>query len=338
MFVDEVEIYVQAGDGGRGCVSFRRERFVPKGGPNGGDGGNGGSVYLEATEGLDTLSDLAGKHHWRAQRGGHGMGKDMAGKKGKDVVIPVPPGTLVYDRDLGFLLQDLTRPGQRVRVVKGGMGGKGNAAFATPTDQAPRYAQPGTEGRKRWLKLELKLIADVGLVGLPNAGKSTLLSRLSAARPKIADYAFTTLAPQLGIVELSDYRRMVMADLPGLIQGAHTGHGLGDEFLRHVERTRIIVHLLDVSPQDGSEPAQNYRTIRNELASYSQKLAAKPELIVANKMDVTDSQEALKTLKHDLASDVPGISAVVGTGLKELTERLWAMLAELPAEEEGDSR
>lgn len=337
MFVDEVEIYVQGGDGGRGCVSFRRERFVPKGGPDGGDGGDGASVYLEAQEGLDTLSDLAGKHHWRAQRGGHGKGKNMAGKKGKDIIIPVPPGTLVYDRDLGFLLQDLKRPGQRVCVAEGGMGGQGNAAFATSTEQTPRYAQPGTEGRKRWLKLELKLIADVGLVGLPNAGKSTLLSRLSAARPKIADYAFTTLAPQLGIAELSDYRRMVLADLPGLIEGAHTGHGLGDEFLRHIERTRIIVHLLDICPQDGSEPAENYRTIRNELASYSQKLAAKPELIVANKTDLTDSQEALEKLKDDLASDVPGISAVVGTGLKELTERLWAMLAELPAEDDGDS-
>lgn len=335
MFVDEVEIFVRGGDGGRGCLSFRRERFVPKGGPDGGDGGDGGSVYLQAQPGLDTLSELAGHHHWRAKRGGHGKGKNMAGKKGKDVLIPVPPGTLVYDRALGLLLQDLTKPEQRICVAKGGKGGKGNAHFATPTDQAPRHVQLGTQGQERWLRLELKLIADVGLVGLPNAGKSTLLSRLSAARPKIADYAFTTLAPQLGIVELTDYRRMVMADLPGLIEGAHQGHGLGDEFLRHIERTRIIVHLLDICPADGTEPAENYRTIRRELACYSQKLAAKPELVVTNKMDLTDSDRALASVRDALEIDVLGISAVVGTGLKELTERLWAMLAQLPAQDNG---
>ncbi len=337
MFVDEVEIFVQGGDGGHGCVSFRRERFVPRGGPDGGDGGHAGSVYLQAVDGLDTLSDMAGKHHWRAKGGGHGKGKNMTGKKGKDVVIRVPTGTLVYDRDLGLLLQDLTKPGQRVCVAEGGKGGKGNSAFATATEQAPRIAQPGTEGRRRWLKLELKLIADLGLVGMPNAGKSTLLSRLSAARPKIAAYAFTTLNPQLGIVELSDYRRMVMADLPGLIEGAHQGLGLGEAFLRHIERTRIIVHLLDICPPEGADPAENYRTIRRELTAYSKKLAAKPEIIVANKMDLTGSDKALAKLRDDLKTEVIGISAVVGTNLKQLTEALWAKLAQLPDEDVGDT-
>ncbi len=337
MFVDEVEIFVQAGDGGRGCLSFRRERFIPRGGPDGGDGGHGGSVYLEAVEGLDTLSEMAGKHHWRAKPGGHGKGKKMAGKRGKDIVILVPAGTLIYDRDLGFLLQDLTKVGQKICVARGGRGGQGNAAFATSTDQAPRTTQPGTPGRERWLKLELKLIADIGLVGMPNAGKSTLLSRLSAAHPKIAAYAFTTLNPQLGIVELSDYRRMVMADLPGLIEGAHQGLGLGEAFLRHIERTRIIVHLLDICPPDQSDPAENYRTIRQELAAYSPKLAAKPELIVASKMDLTGSDQLLAKLRDDLKTEVIGISAVVGTNLRELTEALWATLAKLPDEDQGDT-
>jgi len=336
MFVDEVEIFVQAGAGGRGCVSFRRERFVPHGGPDGGDGGDGGSVFIEAVRGLDTLSELASRHHWRAQRGSHGQGKNKAGKNGKDLFISVPTGTLIYDRDLGILLQDLNRPGQRVCIAASGKGGKGNAAFATATEQVPRFAQPGTPGQQRWLRLELKLIADVGLVGMPNAGKSTLLSRLSAARPKIADYAFTTLAPQLGIVELSNYRRLVMADLPGLIEGAHQGHGLGDAFLRHIERTRIIVHLLDICPPSQADPAENYRAIRRELAAYSTKLAAKPELIVANKMDLTGSKQALVKLQEDLETEVIGISAVVGTGLKQLVERLWARLAELPDENTGD--
>ena len=336
MFVDEVEIFVQGGAGGRGCVSFRRERFVPRGGPDGGDGGDGGSVFIEAVPGLDTLSEMAGRHHWRAQRGCHGQGKNKAGKNGKDLIISVPAGTLVYDRDLGILLQDLTRPSQRVCIAAGGKGGKGNSAFATATEQAPRFAQPGTQGHQRWLRLELKLIADVGLVGMPNAGKSTLLSRLSAARPKIADYAFTTLAPQLGIVELSNYRRLMMADLPGLIEGAHQGHGLGDAFLRHIERTRIIVHLLDICPPSQADPAESYRTIRRELAAYSTKLAAKPELIIANKMDLTGSEQALVKLQEDLKTEVIGISAVVGTGLKQLVEKLWAKLAELPDEDTGD--
>ena len=336
MFVDEVEIFVQGGKGGRGCLSFRRERFVPHGGPDGGDGGDGGSVFIEAVAGLDTLSELAGKHHWRAKAGGYGKGKKMAGKKGKDVIIGVPPGTLIHDRELGLLLKDLTEPGERVCVAEGGKGGKGNTAFATATEQAPRVAQPGTLGRERWLKLELKIIADVGLVGMPNAGKSTLLSRLSAARPKIADYAFTTLNPQLGIVELSDYRRIVMADLPGLIEGAHEGHGLGEAFLKHIERTRIIVHLLDICPPGDGDVLENYRAIRAELSAYSEKLAGKCEMIVANKMDLTGSEELLAKLQKDLGTEVLGISAATGTNLKVLTERLWAKLAELPAEKTGE--
>jgi GTP-binding protein len=336
MFIDQAEIFVQSGAGGAGCVSFRRERFVPRGGPDGGDGGHGGSVFVEAVPGLDTLSEQVGHHHWRAKRGHHGRGKKMTGKKGQDLIVPVPIGTLVYDRDLGILLQDLTRADQRVCVAAGGKGGQGNSAFATSTEQTPRYAQPGTEGQQRWLRLELKLIADVGLVGMPNSGKSTLLSRLSAARPKIADYAFTTLSPQLGIVELTDYRRLVMADLPGLIEGAHHGHGLGDAFLRHIERTRIIVHLVDIYPPADAEPAENYRTIRRELTSYSQKLAAKPELIVANKIDLTDSDQALIKLRQELDAEAIGISAVVGTGLKKLMEKLWDMLVDLPHEDTGD--
>ena len=336
MFVDQAEIFVQSGAGGAGCVSFRRELFIPRGGPDGGDGGHGGNVFIEAVPGLDTLSELAGHHHWRAKRGHHGQGKKMTGKKGPDLIVPVPVGTLVYDRELGILLQDLTRVGQRVCVAAAGKGGKGNSAFATSTEQAPRYAQPGTDGQQRWLRLELKLIADVGLVGMPNAGKSTLLSRLSAARPKIADYAFTTLSPQLGIAELSDYRRLVMADLPGLIEGAHQGHGLGDAFLRHIERTRIIVHLLDIYPPGDADPVENYRTIRRELTSYSEKLAAKPELIVANKMDLTDSDQDLVKLRQELDAEVIGISAVAGTGLKQLVEKLWDMLADLPHEDTGD--
>ena len=319
-------------------MSFRRERFVPHGGPDGGDGGAGGSVFLEAVAGLDTLSEQAGHHHWRAKRGGHGRGKKMTGKRGPDVVIPVPVGTLIYDRDLDILLQDLTKIGQRVCVATGGKGGKGNTAFSSATLQTPRYAQPGTEGQERWLRLELKLIADVGLVGMPNAGKSTLLSRLSAARPKIANYVFTTLSPQLGIVELPDYRRLVMADLPGLIEGAHLGTGLGDAFLKHIERTRIIVHLLDVDPPGDVEPAENYTKIRRELTAYSEKLAAKPELIVANKMDLTDSDKVLAELRKNLGAEVMAISAVVGTGLRELVEKLWKMLADLPDEDTGDGR
>jgi GTP-binding protein len=327
MFVDEVEIFAIAGGGGNGCVAFRREKYVPHGGPAGGDGGDGGSVYLKADESFNTLQHLAGKHHWRGGRGGHGEGKDRHGRNGKDMVVLVPPGTIVYDADLGILLRDLAEPGATVCVATGGKGGRGNAAFKSATNQAPRICEPGEPGQERRLRLELKLIADAGLVGKPNAGKSTLLSRLSKAHPKIAAYPFTTLHPYLGIVEMSQFRRFVLADIPGLIEGAHEGAGLGDAFLRHIERTRILVHMLDVCPMNG-DPVEDYRVIRGELEQYSASLAEKREIIVANKMDLTGGEEALRRLAQRLGQPIVAISAVTGEGLEELTERIWQTLQE----------
>lgn len=337
MFIDRAEIYVKAGKGGPGCVSFRREKFVPKGGPDGGDGGKGGDVVLVADESVATLLDFAGRHHWIAPNGRPGSGQNRSGRSGEDLIIKVPAGTLIYDRDTDRLLKDMNEPGMTVIIARGGRGGQGNAKFATSRRQAPRYAQPGEESEERWLRLELKLIADVGLVGLPNAGKSTLLSRLSSARPKIADYPFTTLEPQLGIVEVSGYRRFVMADIPGLIEGAHLGHGLGDDFLRHIERTRVIVHLIDVHPLPGSpSPIEAYRMIRNELRAYSEELAAKPELIVANKTDLADNLEAVDELRAELSGlEVRAISGVTGSGLPGFGERLWDMIQKAKEEEEA---
>lgn len=326
MFIDEAKIQVKAGNGGNGCLSFRREKFVPKGGPDGGEGGKGASVYFQAVKGLDTLLDFAGKHHWNAQNGRPGSGNNRHGADGKDLIIKVPPGTLIYDDDLNLLLKDLNEVGPKVCVCRGGRGGKGNKAFATPTNQTPRYAEPGKKGQQRNIKLELKLIADVGLVGMPNAGKSTLIARCSKARPKIADYPFTTTEPVLGIVELSDFRRFVMADIPGLIQNAHSGAGLGFEFLRHIERTRIIVHLLDITPQDNSNPAENYKAIRQELTLYSKALAKKTEIIVANKIDLDPDGKAVEDLKKKLKKTIHPISAVTGEGVKDLTESLWKKL------------
>jgi GTP-binding protein len=329
MFIDEAKIWVKAGDGGNGCVSFRREKFVPKGGPDGGDGGKGGDVYFQAVENLDTLLDFAGKHHWQAQNGRPGSGANKHGADGSDLVIKVPPGTLIHDTDLDLLLKDLNEVGLKVRVCLGGKGGKGNKAFASPINQAPRYADLGKQGQERNIRLELKLIADVGLVGMPNAGKSTLISRCSAARPKIADYPFTTVEPVLGIVELSDYRRFVMADIPGLIEGAHHGAGLGHEFLRHIERTHIIVHILDIMPVDRSDPAENYHRIRQELALYSKALAEKDEVIVANKIDLDPDGKVVKDLREKLNREVHPISAVTGSGIKELSEFLWQKVKQL---------
>jgi GTP-binding protein len=340
MLVDRAEIYVRGGNGGHGCLSFRREKFIPKGGPDGGDGGNGGSVYIEAVNGVDTLLDFAGRHHWIAENGRPGEGQVKTGRGGEDLVIKLPPGTLVYDRDTGVLLKDLATVGDRACVAIGGKGGRGNKAFATPTDQTPREAEPGEPGEERWLRLDLKLIADVGVVGLPNAGKSTLLSRLSRARPKIADYPFTTLEPQLGIVELSDERRFVMADIPGLIEGAHDGAGLGHDFLRHVERTLVLLHLVDVGTEpdeDGAKAVQAYHTIREELRLHSPALAAKPELIVANKTDLTGGPDAAHRLARELNRDVMPVSAATGQGLAAMQERLWILIvphrAPAPAEE-----
>ena len=323
MFVDEVKIWVKAGDGGNGCVSFRREKYIPKGGPDGGEGGKGGDIYFEAVENVDTLSDFTGRHHRQAQDGEPGQGSNKSGASGKDLVVKVPPGTLIYDQDLDLLLKDLNEVGVKVCVCRGGHGGKGNQSFATSVHQAPRYAEPGQPGQERNLRLELKLIADVGLVGMPNAGKSTLISRCSKARPKIASYPFTTLEPVLGIVELSNERRLVMADLPGLIEGAHKGAGLGFEFLRHIERTRIIVHILDIMPTDDSDPVDNYHRIRKELEQYSKVLAEKKEVIVANKIDLDPKGEIIKKLRKPLRHRIYPISAVTGEGIKDLCELLW---------------
>jgi len=338
MFIDEAEIYVKAGDGGNGAVTFRREAGVPRGGPSGGDGGDGGSIILYARAGLDTLLDVRGRHHWRAASGQPGRTKDMAGAAGDDLVIEVPPGTLIYDTATDLLLKDLDTPGARVTVARGGKGGRGNARFATATHQTPREAEPGTPGEERTLRLELKLIADVGLVGLPNAGKSTLLSRLSAARPKIADYPFTTLEPQLGIVEAGPERRFVMADLPGLIDGAHKGVGLGDEFLRHIERTRVLVHLVELEPHAHTGPPDAYRAIRDELAAYSTELAAKPELVALTKADLLPGDDAARAdLAGAIGRPVFAISSVSGAGLKRLVAAILDLLAEAKSAETQDA-
>jgi GTP-binding protein len=326
MFIDEAEIFVRSGKGGNGCMSFRRVKYIEFGGPDGGNGGDGGAIILRAAPDVETLLDFKGKHHWHAQNGSPGEGADCTGRNGKDLVIELPVGTLVYDRETGVLLKDLAEPGETCCVARGGKGGRGNKSFATAVQQAPREWEPGEPGEERHLKLELKLIADVGLVGLPNAGKSTLLSILSKARPKIAAYPFTTLHPQLGIVELSGERRFVLADIPGLIEGAHEGAGLGDAFLRHIERTRLIVHLIDLCPMDGSSPADAYHTIRTELNEYSAKLAATPEVVVANKLDLSQSKESVDELSQQIGVKILGISAATRQGVNELAELLWSRL------------
>jgi GTP-binding protein len=333
MFVDEAIIEVHAGDGGDGCVAFRREKYIPKGGPEGGDGGDGGSIVFVADPNKDTLLDFSGKHHWRAPRGHPGMGKKMAGLSGDDMVIRVPPGTLIYDADHQILLADLDQIEKRIIIARGGKGGRGNWHFKSATNQTPRYAEKGTEGQHRKLRMELKLIADVGLAGMPNAGKSTLLRAISAARPKVADYPFTTLDPQLGIVELDNHRRIVVADIPGLIEGAQHGAGLGHAFLRHIERTKIIVHMLDLYPMDGSDPAENYRKIRRELEAFSPTLAEKREIIAANKMDLAVDNEAIERLRGELPGKrIFAISGVSRQGVEDLLDVLWKILQEIKAE------
>ena len=334
LFVDEAIIHVRGGRGGDGCVSFRREKYVPKGGPDGGDGGRGGSVVLVAERDLDTLLDLAGRHHWRAEAGKPGSGANRSGRRGEHLFVRVPVGTLVYDADSGQLLKDLVAPGQKVIVAPGGRGGWGNARFVSSTNQAPRQSYPGGAGKERTLRLELKLIADIGLVGLPNAGKSTLLSRVTRARPKIADYPFTTREPQLGILELPGYRRLVIADLPGLIEGAHEGVGLGDAFLKHIERTRVIVHLVDVQPPEGApSPAEAYHIVRNELEKYSRALAERDEIVVASKLDLTGADEAADAFAREVGAPVLRISGVSGQGLRELGERMWQVVEQARAQE-----
>jgi GTP-binding protein len=293
-FVDQVRIFVKAGDGGNGAVAFRREKYVDKGGPSGGDGGHGGSVIFEADPQLTTLLDFRFQQHHRARSGQHGMGSDMNGKAGEDLLLKAPLGTLVIDETTGELLKDLSTPGEQWVVARGGKGGWGNINFATSTRQTPRFAQDGTLGEERHLVLELKLLADVGLLGFPNAGKSTFISRISHARPKVADYPFTTLVPNLGVVDYRDRRSFVVADIPGLIEGASEGHGLGHQFLRHVERCRVLVHLVDLSVADeGRDPVQDFDTINTELEKYSATLAEKPQLVVANKLDLPHAREAL---------------------------------------------
>ncbi len=329
-FIDYVKIHVQSGRGGKGCVSFRREKFIPKGGPDGGDGGRGGHVIIRADSQLYTLLDHRYKKRYRAKNGGHGMGKKMHGRDGEDMIIRVPVGTIVRDAHTGEILADLDREGAEVLVAKGGRGGLGNSHFATPVRQAPRYAQPGEEGEERDLILELKLLAHVGLVGLPNAGKSTLLSRISAARPKIADYPFTTLVPNLGVVKLDDLRSFVVADIPGLIEGAHRGAGLGHRFLRHVERTHLLVHLVDVSIMSEGRPEENLEKINRELIMYGADLEKKPQVVVASKMDIADS-EKLRGLEE--YCKIKGltlfkISAVTGEGVDELIRYLAGVIEE----------
>ncbi|MEX2670836.1 MAG: GTPase ObgE [Phycisphaeraceae bacterium] len=330
MLVDRAEIYVQAGRGGDGALSFRRESYVPKGGPDGGDGGDGGHVYLKATPGVDTLLDMAGRHHWRAQHGEPGMSKSRTGARGDSLHVLVPPGTLVFDAETDELIVDLDDPGKEILIARGGKAGKGNERFKSATNQVPRQFTPGEKGEQRHLRLELKLIADVGLVGKPNAGKSTLLSRTSAATPKVADYPFTTLEPQLGIAELTGHRRLVMADIPGLIEGAHKGAGLGHDFLRHIERTRILVHVLEVEPLDGSDPIDNYHVIRRELREHNLDLSGKRQIIALNKMDLMgdaeDQQVAVEMMEQALGLEVMPISAATGTGCEALLERCWAVL------------
>jgi GTP-binding protein len=333
MFVDRVTIYVKGGDGGNGVVSFRKEKYVPRGGPNGGDGGCGGHVTLRAAGGLTNLAHLSHQRHWLAHRGEHGQGSNCTGRGGDDLVIEVPAGTIVRDRERGHILRDLKAEGDRVIVARGGKGGHGNAYFRSSTNRTPREAEPGRPGEDRWIILELKVIADVGLVGLPNAGKSTLLSRISRARPEIADYPFTTKYPNLGTVQASADRGFIVADIPGLIEGAHAGHGLGHEFLRHVERTRLLVHLVEAMPVDGSDPAANYRAIRGELELYSPALAARPELVVMTKMDLTGASEARDRFERTLGRDALAISAVTGQGIPALLARIAERLDTLPSEE-----
>jgi GTP-binding protein len=329
-FVDEVEVFVKAGTGGSGCIAFRREKYVPRGGPNGGDGGRGGSVVLVADEGLGTLLDFRYRRHYTADRGEHGQGWDRHGATADDLVLRVPVGTVVRERDTGLELGELTAPGQQLVVARGGRGGRGNARFATSTRRAPRIAEDGGEGESRWLTLELKLLADVGVVGFPNAGKSTLVSRLSAARPKIADYPFTTLVPTLGLVRLDEARSFVIADIPGLIPGAAEGKGLGLRFLRHVERTRVLVHLLDLDPATGRDPVDDWRAIQRELGEYSADLAGRPQVLAANKVDLDGAAPRLarvRALAEREGLPLVAISARTGAGLDDLRAAVTRLLA-----------
>ena len=330
MFVDEIDVFVKGGDGGAGCISFRREKYVPRGGPDGGDGGDGGSVILEADPSITTLLDFHYKRHYTAERGQHGKGSNKQGASGFDTVLRVPLGTMVSERDGRLPLGDLTTPGERLQVARGARGGRGNARFATSTNRAPRRADLGRAGEERWIHLELKLLADVGVIGFPNAGKSTLVSRLSAAKPKIADYPFTTLEPSLGIVRVDEHRSFVIADLPGLIEGAAEGKGLGHRFLRHTERTRLLVHLVDLDPGSGRDPVEDWRLIQGELAAYSRELAARPQIVAGSKAELPGTEERRRALESFCAAKgIPfhAISSVTGLGLDGLLYDIAGILA-----------
>jgi len=318
VFVDRVQIEVAAGNGGRGCKSFRREKYIPLGGPDGGNGGDGGSVIMRAQAGVDSLAPLAHRKQWRAPSGDSGGPANCHGRMAEDLVLLVPPGTVVIDETTGLVLKDLAAAGDSIVAAKGGAGGWGNLHFKSSTNRAPRETTPGEKGEARRLLLELKVIADVGLVGKPNAGKSTLLSRLSRARPEIADYAFTTKKPMLGIVAVTRDRSFVLADLPGLIEGAHAGIGLGHEFLRHVERAGILVHVVEPSPMDGSDPLMNYRAIRDELVRYDERLGRRPEIVVVSKAELPDAEAIREALAAQIGRDVIAVSAVTGQGLDRL--------------------
>lgn len=338
MFLDEVKVYVKAGDGGNGCLAFRREKFVSKGGPSGGDGGRGGDVIFVADEHQNTLMNLRFNPEHKAERGRHGEGSNKTGHNGADLEVKVPVGTIVYLWDTGEQLCDLAKPGERFIVAKGGRGGRGNARFATPSHQAPTEHEEGRPGVERLLRLELKLLADVGLVGFPNAGKSTLISRISAARPKIADYPFTTLHPQLGVVPMPDNKSFVVADIPGLIEGAHEGHGLGIQFLRHIERTRVLVHMVDTSESTGRQPKKDFEIILNELGSFSPALLEKPMLLVASKIDAAEDSKRIAAVKRIAkAKGLPffAVSSATGEGLEELK---FALLGVVEAAKAAEAR
>jgi len=335
MFIDRAKIHVQGGDGGNGVTAFRREKFVPRGGPSGGDGGRGGDVILTADASLNTLLHLRYNPRHIAGRGLHGEGSNRSGHNGADLIVRVPVGTQIFDAATGDLLHDLSHDGDRWVAARGGRGGFGNAHFTTSTNRAPRYHQSGSKGEELELQLELKLLADVGLVGFPNAGKSTFIATVSAARPKIADYPFTTLEPHLGVVDLGDFRTFVIADIPGLIEGAHTGAGLGDRFLRHIERTKLLLHLVDVSSVSGRDAVSDYETVNRELASYNQDLAMRPQFVVATKIDALDEPERLESLKQRAEQDGKpffAISSATGAGIRELVNAIATKLEELNAD------
>lgn len=331
MFVDQARIYVKGGDGGNGVVAFRREKYVPEGGPSGGDGGKGSNVIFQAEPGLRTLMDFRYRRHYKGERGQHGQGKNMHGAGASDLVIKVPVGTVIKDADTGDVLADLVVNGQTFVGAKGGRGGRGNARFSSSTHRAPAFAEKGEPGVERWLVLELKLLADVGLVGFPNAGKSTLITKVSAARPKIADYPFTTLVPNLGVVEVAPGETFVVADIPGLISGAHQGAGLGHQFLRHIERTRVLVFVLDCSGLEERDPIEDYQTLLMELSLYRSDLLERPRLIAANKIDAPDAGEIVARLRKSIEDiEVFPISALTGQGVKELTKRVYLTLSQIP--------